>query len=147
MGQKEVAPVFGQYIDKVTDKKGIFYNELAIYPELSLFYAGFNTMKPPFNDINIRKAFCHAFNKERIVKLIMKGINTKADGILPPGMPGYNEGLLGLDYDVAKAKNLIASSDFSAPEAFSINSSTCFCAFSMGSNSKRCDALVVVRQR
>ena len=57
MGQIDVAPVFGQYVDKVTDKNGIFYNELAVYPELSLFYAGFNTMKPPFDDINIRKAF------------------------------------------------------------------------------------------
>lgn len=35
-----------------------------------------------------------------------------ADGILPPGMPGYNEGLSGLDYDIDKAKELIASSKY-----------------------------------
>jgi oligopeptide transport system substrate-binding protein len=116
MGQIDVAPAFEQYADKVTDKNGIFYKELAIYPELSLFYASFNTTKPPFDDINVRKAFCHAVNKERIVKLIMKGMNTKADGILPPGMPGYNEGLLSLDYNVDKAKNIIAASRYGASE-------------------------------
>jgi oligopeptide transport system substrate-binding protein len=51
-------------------------------------------------------------NKERIVKLIMKGMNTKADGILPPGMPGYNEGLQGLSYDLDKAKSLIEASHY-----------------------------------
>jgi oligopeptide transport system substrate-binding protein len=36
----------------------------------------------------------------------------RADGILPPGMPGYNEALQGLGYDVAKAKELIAQSSY-----------------------------------
>jgi oligopeptide transport system substrate-binding protein len=31
---------------------------------------------------------------------------------LPPGMPGYNETLEGLDYDVEKAKELIAASKY-----------------------------------
>ena len=37
---------------------------------------------------------------------------TTAYGILPPGLPGYNPKLEGLDYDVAKAKSLIASSKY-----------------------------------
>ena len=37
---------------------------------------------------------------------------TKADGILPLNMPGYNENLNGLGYDVAKAKILISSSKY-----------------------------------
>jgi len=35
-----------------------------------------------------------------------------ADGILPPGMPGYNGALEGLDYNVAEAKELIAASKY-----------------------------------
>ena len=73
---------------------------------------GFNTQKPPFDDANIRKAFCHAVNKEKIIKLTLKGMMTKADGILPPNMPGYNENLHALDYNIATAKNLIASSKY-----------------------------------
>ncbi len=111
-GQIDVAPVYKDNIERVTDKKGPFYKELAVFPELSLFYIGFNTQKPPFDDVNIRQAFQHAVNKERIIELTFKGTVTKADGIIPPGMPGHNESLSGFDYDIAKAKNLIARSKY-----------------------------------
>ena len=112
MGEIDVAEVNEYYIDRATDENGHFYKELAIFPELSLFYIGFNTQKPPFDDVNIRQAFCHAVNKERIINLTLRGMMTKADGILPLNMPGYNENLNGLGYDVAKAKILISSSKY-----------------------------------
>jgi oligopeptide transport system substrate-binding protein len=112
MGEIDVAQVDDYNIDRATDQRGPFYSELAIYPELSFFYIGFNTQKPPFDDVNIRRAFCYAVNKERIIKIILKDVMTKADGILPPGMPGYNDKLQGLNYDVARAKSLIASSKY-----------------------------------
>ena len=112
MDEIDVAALDGYYIDRATDENGPFYKELAVFPELSLFYVGFNTRKPPFDDVNIRQAFCHAINKERITKLTLKGMVTKADGILPLNMPGYNENLKGLTYDVDKAKSLIASSKY-----------------------------------
>jgi oligopeptide transport system substrate-binding protein len=112
MNEIDVAEVDENYIDTATDESGPFYKELAVFPELSLFYIGFNTQKPPFDDVNVRRAFCHAINKERIIKLTLKGMMTKADGILPPELPGYNENLKGLGYDVAKAKELIASSKY-----------------------------------
>jgi oligopeptide transport system substrate-binding protein len=112
MDQIDVAEVDEYYIDRAADESGPFYKELAVFPELSFFYIGFNTQKPPFDDVNIRRAFCYAVNKERIIKIILKDMMTKADGILPPNMPGYNEKLQGLDYDVAKAKSLIASSKY-----------------------------------
>ena len=112
MDEIDVAEINEYYIDKATDENGPFYKELAVFPELSLFYIGFNTQKPPFDDANVRQAFCHAVNKEKIIKLTLKGMMTKADGILPLNMPGYNENLEGLSYDVAKAKSLIASSKY-----------------------------------
>ena len=108
----DVAAVYESYIERVKDERGPFYDELAVFPELSLFYLGFNTQKPPFDDASVRQAFCHAVNKERIIELTLKGMMTKADGILPSGMPGYNEDLRGLGYDVAKAKALIESSKY-----------------------------------
>jgi oligopeptide transport system substrate-binding protein len=112
MNEIDVAEVYENYIDIATDESGPFYKELAVFPELSLFYIGFNTQKPPFDDVNIRQAFCYAVNKERIIKLTLKGMMAKADGILPPNLPGYNGNLEGLSYDVAKAKSLIASSKY-----------------------------------
>ena len=112
MDEIDVAPVYEYHVDRVRDEKGPFHAELAIFPESSLFYIGFNTQKAPFDDVNIRQAFCHAVNKERIIRIILKGMVSEADGILPPNMPGYDESLNGLDFDVAKAKSLIASSKY-----------------------------------
>jgi oligopeptide transport system substrate-binding protein len=112
LGEVDVSQVSEYNIDRVTDKRGPFYSELSTFPELSVLYIGFNTKKPPFDDVNVRRAFCYAVNKERIVKIIFKDTVTQADGILPPGIPGYNENLQGLTYDIAKAKSLIAASKY-----------------------------------
>ena len=111
-GKIDVAGVYLNYIDKVTDEKGPFYRELSIVPEMSFFYIGFNHTKPPFDDINIRRAFCQAIDKDKIVSLVFKSMMKRADGILPPGMPGFNKDLSGLGYDVNKAKELIATSKY-----------------------------------
>jgi oligopeptide transport system substrate-binding protein len=111
-GQIDVTPVSTSYIDQVSDETSPLHQELAVTPELSLYYIGFNTVKPPFDDVNVRRAFCHAVDKEHIARVILKDMINEADGILPPGMPGYNEALEGLDYDVEKAKELIAASKY-----------------------------------
>ena len=111
-GEIDVAPVFIDYIDTVTDEAGPFHQELVITPELSLSFIGFNADKAPFDDANIRRAFCHALDKEQIIQLTLRDMVRKAGGILPPGMPGYNEDLEGIGYDVDKAKELVAASKY-----------------------------------
>jgi oligopeptide transport system substrate-binding protein len=110
--QIDVVSVYLAYIDLVSDETGPFYPELSVTPELSLYYIGFNTAQPPFDDVNVRRAFCHAVDKERIAKVILREMVNEAGGILPPAMPGYNEALEGLDYDVEKAIELIAASRY-----------------------------------
>ncbi|MGA8849685.1 MAG: peptide ABC transporter substrate-binding protein [Dehalococcoidia bacterium] len=111
-GKIDVVSVDSAYIDRVSDETIPLHQELAVTTELSLYYIGFNTAKPPFDDVNIRRAFCLAVNKEPIVKVILRDMVSEADGILPPGMPSYNETLEGLSYDVEKAKQLIAASKY-----------------------------------
>jgi len=111
-GEIDVTPVSTSYIDQATDETNPLHLELAVTPELSLYYIGFNTAQPPFDDVNVRRAFCLAVNKERIAKLILRDRVGVAEGILPPGMPGYNEALEGLDYDAEKAIEFIAASKY-----------------------------------
>jgi oligopeptide transport system substrate-binding protein len=112
VGEIDVSSVSVPYIDRITDERGPFYQDLRVYPELSFYYLGFNTTKPPFDDENIRRAFCHAVNKDKIVSLVYRDMVQPASGILPPGMPGYNQGLAGLEYDIELARELIASSKY-----------------------------------
>ena len=111
-GEIDVVPVSIAYIDQVQDEASPFYRQLEVTPSLSMDYIGFNTSKPPFDDVNVRRAFCHAVDKEKIVALTLGGMVQAAYGILPPGMPGYNEDLAGLDYDVGKAEEFIAASKY-----------------------------------
>jgi len=111
-GQIDVVPVYLAYIDQVRDETNPLHQELAVTPEFSLYYIGFNTVQPPFDDVNVRRAFCLAVDKERIAEVILRDMVNEADGILPPGMPGYNQALEGLDYDVEQAKELIADSRY-----------------------------------
>lgn len=115
-GKIDVLEVNKLYIDRVTDPAGPFYSQLHIFPEFSLSYIGFNTSKPPFDDVYVRQAFCHAIDKEKIIKLTQKDMVTPATGIIPVGMPGYNKDIKGLDYDLEKAKELLAKSKYGSSD-------------------------------
>jgi oligopeptide transport system substrate-binding protein len=111
-GEIDITAIGSTYIDRVQDPAGSFYQELTVVPELSFSYIGFNTSRPPFDDVNVRRAFSLAIDKDRLVSLVFRDMVQRADGILPPGMPGYNENLSGLAFDPAKARELIASSRY-----------------------------------
>ena len=111
-GKIDVAGVGTDYIDKVSDKSGPFYQGLKVTPELSFSYIGFNFKRPPFDDVNIRRAFTMAIDKDKLISVIYRDMPQKASGLLPPGIPGYNENVSGINYDPARAKQLIASSKY-----------------------------------
>jgi len=112
MGEIDVTGVSVTYIDRVTDTAGPFCRELRVTPELSFSWIAFNTTQPPFDDINVRRAFTQAIDKEKIVSLVYRDLVQQADGILPPGIPGYNDMLAGLDFDVDKAREWLALSRY-----------------------------------
>jgi oligopeptide transport system substrate-binding protein len=111
-GDIDTAGVSVPYIDRVTDKAGPFSDQLQITTEMSFYWLGFNLTKPPFDDVNVRRAFIQAVDKDKIVTLSFRNLVRRADGILPPGIPGYKENLTAPAYDVSKAKELLAKSKY-----------------------------------
>ncbi|MBM3132248.1 MAG: peptide ABC transporter substrate-binding protein, partial [Chloroflexi bacterium] len=86
--------------------------ELVTGPSFDILFVGFNAARPPFDDAKVRQAFCYAVDKDKIVKVLLQNTVKRADGILPPGMPGYNEALRGLQFDPEKARELISESKY-----------------------------------
>ena len=75
-----------------------------------MYYYGFNVRKPPFDDINFRKAFAYAIDKNEIVK-VLGGGSKAINSWLPAGVPGHSE-KIGLSFNPQKAKEYLAKSKY-----------------------------------
>ncbi|MBI2954922.1 MAG: peptide ABC transporter substrate-binding protein [Chloroflexi bacterium] len=108
----DVASVSLADIDRVQDKKSPLNKELIVVPQLSLSYIGLNTTMKPFDDPKVRQAFAYATDKDKLANILFKKTRVTAKGILPPGMPGYNDQLSEIPFDPNRAKELIAQSSY-----------------------------------
>ena len=86
--------------------------DLYEFAELTTFFLGINTMEPPFDDLKVRQAFAMAVDREAFVEEVGGGNLLFAEGLLPPGLPGYSESLRGIPYDPEEAKRLFAESKY-----------------------------------
>src|SRR5262249_1562970 len=64
------------------------------------------------------QAFNYAVDKDALINIALKGSLSPADGIVPPGMPGFNKDLKPLKFDAAKAKQLLAQAGFANGQGF-----------------------------
>ncbi|MBI4307514.1 MAG: peptide ABC transporter substrate-binding protein, partial [Chloroflexi bacterium] len=100
-------------IDRVRDPKNPLNKDLITSPpEFAIYFVGFNVTKPPFDDVKVRQALTLVIDKESITKNVFSGLRVPAYGVLPPGLPGFNQNLKGLRYDPQKAKQLLAESKY-----------------------------------
>lgn len=86
--------------------------EFIMCPGAMTYYIGFNTSIPPFDDVRVRRAFAMSIDKETICRIILQGVVLPATGgFVPPGIPGHSEGI-GLPYDPAQARELLAEAGY-----------------------------------
>ena len=60
-------------------------------PALFSTLVAFNTTRPPFNEVRVRRAISSAINRQRVVDAAVAGFGTAAAGAIPPGVPVYEE--------------------------------------------------------
>ena len=100
-------------LDRVLDPTEPLNKELVIAPpSFTTFYIGFNATEPPFDDPKFRQALTHAVDKDLIANEVLSTLVTPAYGVLPPGFPGYNVDLVGLEYDPDLARQLLSESKY-----------------------------------
>lgn len=92
-------------------------DEILRYPYIATGYIGFNLALPPFRDNpTLRKAINYAVDKNYLWNVLMPGGNTAARGIIPPGIPGYDDTLPGYPYDPERARRLLAEAGYPGGE-------------------------------
>ncbi|MFD2830310.1 glutathione ABC transporter substrate-binding protein [Corticicoccus populi] len=92
-------------VDRVDSHPETYLNQ---QPLLSLSYVGFNTEKEPLNDPLVRQAISYATDREAIIEGIYNGVGAPARGPLAPDVFGYDENAEGIEYDLDRAKELMA---------------------------------------
>lgn len=75
-------------------------------------YLAFNTQRPPFDNKKLRQAIAYAVNKEDIITVAMEGFATPAKTFWGPTSFGYYDGFEGYEYNVEKAKELLAEAGY-----------------------------------
>jgi len=81
-------------------------------PRQSLYYVGFDTSRPPFDDPMVRRAFAMAVDKERLAYEVLDGAMSPATGgFVPPTIHGHSPGI-GLPYDPSQARQLMAQAGY-----------------------------------
>ena len=68
----------------------------------------FNNSAAPFDDKRVRQALHYAIDKDKVIQTALNGFGTPATSYLDKDNPGYQEAATVYDYDVEKAKKLLA---------------------------------------
>ncbi len=85
---------------------------------LSLRYYGFDTSRPPFDDIRVRQAFAGAVDWRRLISLTSAGTSTPATGMVPPGIPGRSDADFLPVHDPDAARALLSAAGYPGGKGF-----------------------------
>ncbi len=81
-------------------------------PTFSVQYIGMNVNEPPLDDPKVRQALNLAIDKQEIATIVLGDLVVPAQGILPPGFPGFNNNLMSYDFDPEEAMRLLEESKY-----------------------------------
>jgi peptide/nickel transport system substrate-binding protein len=81
-------------------------------PSYVNYLAFFNTTRPPLDRQDVRKALAHAIPYDDIIKIGFDGMATHARGPVPKGQFGYSEKVIQYEYDLEKARKLLAQAGY-----------------------------------
>ncbi|MFQ3194666.1 MAG: cationic peptide transport system substrate-binding protein [Colwellia sp.] len=93
--------------------------QLEAVTSFNVGYLGFNTLKPPFNDVKVRQAVALAVNKQAIIDTVYRSKADIANSLLPKTSWAYDKNTRSQTYDLSQAKKLIIEAGF--PDGFTMS--------------------------
>ena len=115
-GEVDIAGVGLYDVERMLDPNEPMNRNLVSGVNLCTNYVVFDATQPPFDDINVRKAFSMAFDRQRYIDVLYQGLVLPAVGLYPPGLPGFDYSLEGLPFDPEQARELLKQSKYGGPE-------------------------------
>jgi len=99
----------------------VLSKELAQAPRLCTYRYGFNSSKPPLDNINVRKALASSLDRQSLIDNVLKGNQLPAQTWTCPGMFGYVDGValgIGYPFDPEQAKKYLADAGYPGGAGF-----------------------------
>ncbi len=84
--------------------------------EMSISYLAFNTDAPPFDDVNVRRAFAMAIDRQKVAETVFMNAWLPATGIIPPRVPGFTSDDKTYRFDPEGARAALAASSYGSAE-------------------------------
>lgn len=80
---------------------------------LNIGYLAMNTEKPPFDNVQVRRAIAHALNKQAYINAVYLGNAELAINPYPPSMWSHNDEVAQYEYNPEKARKLLQKAGYS----------------------------------
>ncbi len=96
-------------VQTVKDNKDL---QLILRPSMNVGYLGFNVEKKPFDNPKVRQAIGYAINKKGLIDAFYAGLAEPAKNPMPPSLWGYNDNIQDREYNLDKAKQLLAEAGY-----------------------------------
>ena len=111
-GEIDLTGVSAFSVPRITDPKEPLSKDVLKGVSLCTSYIVLDASKPPFDDVKVRQAFALAFDRQQYIKTVTNGIALPAEGLYPPGLPGYDPKFKGLGFDPERARQLLKESRY-----------------------------------
>ncbi|MBA3725373.1 MAG: ABC transporter substrate-binding protein [Armatimonadetes bacterium] len=103
----------------MVDKSADIKEHLHTVDRAAIWYVGFGlTEFPAFRKPKVRQAFAMAIDKARIISEGFDNVNRRAEGILPPALPGFDESFKGYQFEPEGARKLLAEAGYPNGQGF-----------------------------
>jgi oligopeptide transport system substrate-binding protein len=99
----------------------VLSKELYIAPALCTYYYGFNTTKPPVDDVLVRQALSYAVDRQKLIDTVMKGGQKPAWSLACPGIFGNvaeTADFPGITFDPEMARQKLADAGYPDGQGF-----------------------------
>ena len=111
-GELDVARVSVNDIERARDPASDIGPLYRTFDQFTISYIGLNTRVPPFDDLNVRRAFGLSIDRALVAEATFRNMLAPASGILMPQLPGYTPEDKTLPFDPDEARRLLAASRY-----------------------------------
>jgi oligopeptide transport system substrate-binding protein len=114
-GDIDLVYVDEDLIERAEDPLDPLFGNVHPVADLCTSYVVFDVTRPPFDDFKVREAFTKAIDKDRFNDVTEDGKGVIANGLYPPGLPGYNQNVEPITFNPDQARASLDASSFGGP--------------------------------